>query len=264
MSSAAGVDVEPQEGAQEPAEGSETHDQADELLADNPQLSEAEDGDDGDDDDGDEGEGGEGGDVDEPTQDLGPNTAAELERRGKMLDRLGTYVTKKLTEIFGEEEADSLEPCPLCSWTHTYGYCVPGVPPDFVREAVKEAIGFGTVDELQPYAAFQECATCKGLGNVRTGSQVQGHLYRQCPSCKGLGYSSSLPTDQQPQTAAAPPLAVVGPSISAVEVMPGAPPQEPDFDVYGTPRSHPDYGKMPTMRVLPISHWRENLPPDGE
>lgn len=264
MSSAIDVDAETQEGVQGASDGAETPDEADALLEAHPELGEPEEG--GEDDDGDAGDGGDGGQggEDEPRDLVQASTEAELERRGKQLDRLGNYVGKKLTEIFGEEEAGQLEPCELCSWTHTYGYRVPGVPPDFVREAVKEAIGFGTVDELQSFDAFAECATCKGLGNVRTGSHVQGHMYRQCPTCNGIGYSSSLPVDARPAAVATPAIAEVGPSISAVEVQPGAPLQEPDFDLYGTPRAHPDYGKMPNMRVLPISHWRENLPPGAE
>lgn len=263
MSTTTDVDEQAAEGAQEPSDVPEAPDQADELLEANPELSEPENGsqelEDGDDDDDELDQGGDGG----PEQPQGPDAAALMERRGQQLDRLGKHVVKKLIEAFGQEEADTLEPCELCSWTHTYGYRVQGVPPDFVRAAVKNAIGFGTVDELEPYTAFQECTTCKGLGNVRTGSQVDKHMYRSCPSCKGIGYSSSLAEDNQQALAATPAAAVVGPSLSAVQVAPGAPPQEPDFDVYGTPRSHPDYGKMPTMRVLPISHWRDNLPAES-
>jgi len=183
---------------------------------------------------------------------LDPETFALMEERGKKLDKLGQYVARKLVEIFGEEEADELELCELCQWTHTFGWRVAQVPPEQVRDAVKRAIGLGTLDELKDYAAFQTCQTCGGLGNVRTGSQVTAHLYRQCPSCQGRGYSSSLDTDANrpaPQT-----------PIAAMPTADGGPAVEADYDMFGTPAGHPDYGKLAQHREVPISHWSANLP----
>jgi len=177
---------------------------------------------------------------------------ALMEERGKKLDKVGAYVAKKLVEIFGEEAADELELCELCQWTHTYGWRVSQTPPPAVRDAVKRAIGLGTIDEMLAYAAFTTCDTCDGLGNVKTGSQVTEYLYRTCPTCGGRGYSSTLEAD----AGAAP----VRPIVAAMPAADGAPPQAPDLDMFGTPRGHPDYGKLAQHREVPISHWADNLP----
>jgi len=191
-------------------------------------------------------------DDDEANARVDVDTERLMEERGRKLDKLGQYVARKLVEIFGEEEADSLELCELCQWTHTYGWRVPVVPPEPVRDAVKKAIGLGTLDELQPYPAFNACDTCKGLGNVRTGSQVTQYLFRTCPTCKGRGYNSSLPDDLETPQLAAP--------VAAMPTEDGAPAQLPDVDMFGTPRGHPDYGKLAQHREVPISHWQGNLP----
>lgn len=209
-------------------------------------------------DDDDAGDGG--ADDDDGTEHAGdhshadglyPDTERLMEERGKKLDRLGVYVAKKLVEIFGEEAADELELCELCTWTHTYGWRVPQTPPAAVRDAVKIAIGIGTLNELKPYSGFQTCETCDGQCNVLTGAKAGNELFRQCPSCKGRGYSSTLPDD-----AARPP---AGTPIVATELAGGAPAQVPDFDMFGTPRDHPDYGKLAQHREVPISHWAHNL-----
>jgi hypothetical protein len=183
---------------------------------------------------------------------MDPETFAMMEERGKKLDRLGTHVAKKLVEIFGEQEADEFELCELCTWTHTFGWRVPTVPPEQVRDAVKRAIGLGTLDEMRPYSAFATCDTCAGLGNVRTGSQVTAHLYRTCPSCMGRGYSSTIATDADRPAPSAP--------VAAMQAFEGGPAVEPDVDMFGTPRGHPDYGKLAQHREVPISHWADNLP----
>jgi hypothetical protein len=184
---------------------------------------------------------------------LDESTERAMEERGKKLDKLGTYVARKLVEIYGEEEADSLELCELCQWTHTYGWRVPVTPPEPVRDAVKRAIGLGSIDELKDYTAFTTCNTCAGLGNVKTGSQVTEHLYRQCPDCKGRGYASALPDDADRVASTSP--------IAAAPLVEGGPPQSPDVDMFGTPLGHPDYGKLAQHREVPISHWQYNLPP---
>jgi hypothetical protein len=183
---------------------------------------------------------------------LDESTEKAMEERGKKLDKLGTYVARKLVEIFGEAEADSLELCELCQWTHTYGWRVPVTPPDPVRDAVKRAIGLGTIDEMQSYSAFDTCDTCAGLGNVKTGSQVTEYLYRPCPSCGGRGYSSTLDADVGQQA--------VKSIVAAMPVVEGGPAIAPDVDMFGTPRGHPDYGKLAQHREVPISHWQSNLP----
>ncbi|HEY4441655.1 MAG TPA: hypothetical protein VGN14_14445 [Candidatus Elarobacter sp.] len=179
-------------------------------------------------------------------------TPEQLEERSKKLDKLSAYVARKLTEIFGEDEAKELLLCELCTWTQTHGYRLPVLPPEAVRDAVKLAIGQGTIDELNSYAAFSACETCNGLGNVKTGSHVSGQEWRACPSCKGRGYSSTLDDDQLTHA--------VTTSVAAAPLVEGGPEVEPDFDSFGTPRSHPEFGMMPQFRKVPISEWAHNVP----
>jgi hypothetical protein len=176
---------------------------------------------------------------------------AEAEAINKQLDRVESYLTRKYEEIFGADAAD-LQDCPLCAWSRTWGRIVPRVPPEEVREAVKVAIGMGTLSELREVPQFQTCQVCGGYCNVLTGAKAGNQLYRRCPNCKGAGYTSSLPDDPSPAAAGTPSI--------AEPLAEGLPPQTPDFDQFGTPRGHPDYGKLVQYREVPVSAWADNLP----
>lgn len=44
---------------------------------------------------------------------------------------------------------------------------------------------------LNPHPQTQTCATCRGLGEVSTGSQVLVNSKAECPTCSGLGYTGT-------------------------------------------------------------------------
>jgi hypothetical protein len=172
--------------------------------------------------------------------------------RDRKLASLEGYIGRKLEEIFGKEAADSLELCELCTWTHTHGWRVDALPPPAVVEAVKRAIGIGSLDQYNEFPAFQTCQACGGQCSVKTGAKAGNELTRKCPICKGRGYSSSLPEDANRAAAVDP--------VAAEPQAEGLPAAMPDRDMFGTPAGHPDYGKMPQFREIPVSHWQEHAP----
>jgi len=171
---------------------------------------------------------------------------AKLEKAQKTLEAL---IGRRLEELYGKEAVDQLELCELCTWSHTHGWRVPQLPPEQVIEAVKRAIGIGTLDQYSDFPAFQTCQACNGMCHVKTGAKAGTELTRKCPVCNGRGYSSALAEDSGRPPAADP--------IVAESHTEGLPPVLPDRDMFNTPLGHPDYGKMPQFREVPIAHWQE-------
>ena len=89
------------------------------------------------------------------------------------LEKATTAYLKRATKAFAPAEPPPL--CPTCEglgFDLTYGAHTP---------------------ELATNDAFRACTDCKGLGQVLTGSKVEGHVTRDCPTCLGRGYLERLP-----------------------------------------------------------------------
>lgn len=70
---------------------------------------------------------------------------------------------------------------------------------DMAEHACEACAGFGyvpvwlrEVEALQPHDDFRACDTCKGWGQVLTGSKRAGNEARDCPDCGGSGFKAKV------------------------------------------------------------------------
>jgi hypothetical protein len=85
------------------------------------------------------------------------------------------------------------------------------------------------------------CEDCDGWGRVKTGSKVAQQNVIRCRRCNGYGYISSHPYEQET------PIALNGGGEPANVILTEQ--EQSDADAWGTPRSHPDWGKSPQYRA---------------
>lgn len=105
-----------------------------------------------------------------------------------------------------------------------------------------------------------ECPTCEGWGQVKTGSKVARQNVVKCERCNGHGF---LRDGQAPAEV---PVPSNGPVESANVVL--TPEEESGEDAWGTPRSHPDWGKSPQYRSpswqAELAAYKQGLAPPVE
>lgn len=113
-------------------------------------------------------------------------TEKELEAGRKKIVAENTRHANRVSEIMGDE-AQFLEPCPLCSPFVT-GFIFPQVPPPEVVDKVRVAIGLPDLSNYQPAKHAQRCDDCAGLGVVLSGSAVPENAVISCPTCNASGF----------------------------------------------------------------------------
>jgi hypothetical protein len=106
----------------------------------------------------------------------------------------------------------------------------------FARVLLGDPIEPAFVQDLLSHA----CEDCEGWGRVKTGSKVAGRTVIDCPRCKGAGFISQRPPDEIRPTS------VNGGGEPANVVL--SEQEQAGEDAWGTPRSHPDWGKAPQYR----------------
>lgn len=159
----------------------------------------------------------------------------QIEQAMAKLEREAKRHRDRISEVMGEE-AQMLEPCPLCE-PNFAGFRFPVVPPDDVREAVRVAIGDADGIEYLRATDARLCDACNGLGNVLTGSLVPVHRTKPCGQCRGAGYVDvGGPTPV--------PVAPSGEQVTAPTVT-NDPNDLPDVDPWGRTPDHTDYGRLP-------------------
>lgn len=171
-----------------------------------------------------------------------------MRQAGEKLDRESERHWNRIKEIMGDD-ANALVPCELC-FVKTPGFRWDAAPNEETAARVRVAIGLPDVSNYAPSATERMCDDCRGLGKVRTGSQVQSRETIKCDACNGKGYVESRPR----QNTTAPELAELE------EPGNGAAPLDDGIkrDMFGTPEGDPDYGKMPNMRARPVDYWQTN------
>lgn len=122
--------------------------------------------------------------VDEPPE---LDSGAAMEAIGKKLDLLSKHVAKRITEILGEA-APEWEECELCNYWNTPGWRHKGPLPEAVEDALNVALGKHAQTEYKSDEYSRVCEKCNGLGEVLTGSRVNGQLALPCMACKGMGW----------------------------------------------------------------------------
>jgi hypothetical protein len=196
-----------------------------------------------------------------------PEPEPEPEPEGlspEQLQKLDNALTRKVAnyrrgvEEFIEAAGQPLIQCGVC-FDHTPGYLFhPGIrEPDEEQQAFARVV-LGEVAEPQwkqdPKAAV--CPSCDGWGRVRTGSKVEGKGLATCSECKGrgaVGERFNLLPDE---------VAKLAPVPDFVDGVAAEPP--PDEDSWGTPRNHPDFGKLPQYRDVgwqdALTAWKQGQP----
>jgi hypothetical protein len=170
----------------------------------------------------------------------------DVEKASRSLEKESARHAARVEDVMGPDFA-ALVPCELC-WDLAPGFRWDREPDEATKAAVRIAIGLPDVSNFAPSATERTCDDCRGLGKVRTGSTVPNRETITCDACAGLGY---VPTRPRLNGATAPPEQADAPD---------APAAFPDDgiarDMFGTPSTDPDYGKMPNMRARPVDYWR--------
>ena len=174
-----------------------------------------------------------------------PSSSDAADAFFKEMESAGRAYGKRVAKAM-EDEDFGFAPCPLCNDPFP-GVRIPRMPGEENVAVIRQVIGLPALENFAPSATERQCDDCRGLGKVRTGSSVQGRESIQCDACSGKGYVASRPrqntSDELP---------------ASVEGTNGALSVEDDGvqrDMFGTPISDPDYGKMPNMRVRPVDYW---------
>lgn len=158
-----------------------------------------------------------------------------------------TY-TAAIERNLGDETKDWLG-CPMCAANMIPGHVHRdqlGAFPDEVAANVKYALGLAREQEYEQARNLDTCGDCRGLGKVKTGSQVGNYMTITCPRCKGHGYFP-------PPGAASSGNGTATVSVPA-EVAISFDHTDPDRDAWGEPRVLPDgtlndnFGKMPQFK----------------
>jgi hypothetical protein len=183
----------------------------------------------------------------EVVSDVQPEAAAQMgerdfERAAKKLDAAAKRWRAQVAE-FVEATGQSL----IANETDL-DFCPGYVFHPQVRPLDEEQAQFARVllgDPIEP-AFVQDrdshaCEDCEGWGRVKTGSKVAGKTVIDCPRCNGLGFITSRPREEI--RLPSPNGGGEGANVVLTEQ------EQSDADAWGTPRSHPDWGKSPQYRA---------------
>ena len=183
-------------------------------------------------------------DSEQPGTDQEKATAKAL----KQLENEALRHANRVKEIIGDD-AEALVQCALCA-PNLAGWRFDAAPTEDVVQAVRSVIGLPDVSNFAPSATERQCDDCRGLGKVRTGSAVSQYETAICDACKGKGWVQSRPRLNEPEVEPDAPAPTNGAAAFPNDGI--------ERDMFGTPSTDPDYGKMPNMRQRPIDYWRTN------
>lgn len=168
-------------------------------------------------------------------------TQKEIDAQVSKLEKASTGYLTKIATILGDDLAD-FKPSPL-SLPFLFGFVFDpaSVPLDeAVVNATKAFIGDPVPPPLEQAPDAHECPICHGWGQVKTGSKVHPFNVEKCRECNGRGWTGERANVTPAQAAAG-----FTPEFVAVS---DDPTEADELDSWGTPRGHPDYGKMPQYR----------------
>ncbi len=127
----------------------------------------------------------------EPEPEPAPSglTEKEIEARFDKIARENERHAKRVGEIL-EEDATDLLMCPLCS-SFIGGFVLNAPVADEPRAATLGFLGVIDASELPQADYLERCETCKGRGEVKTGSTRPGYEAANCAACEGKGYRNA-------------------------------------------------------------------------
>jgi hypothetical protein len=174
---------------------------------------------------------------------------AEMDKAFKSIDRRsGNW--RKFVDEWKDETGQPLVECPLClPFSPGYLFNPLMVPLSEAQTAAMAVLlDRPTEPDFKPSPEAQTCERCDGWGQLQTGSKVATLRLIKCNLCQGRGWTGPL-ADRTPAQ-------VAGLEPTPPELMPLPDEYKPEEDLWGTPISHPDYGKSPQYRS---ANWAADL-----
>jgi hypothetical protein len=149
---------------------------------------------------------------------------AEIDKRGQKLDAENVRHAKRVSEIMADD-APNLIPCPVCMDGIAGWVFLPEVqqlPPEAITR-IRQLIGLPDLTTYDQAKFAEQCPDCHGMGEVKTGSLVNGFEVTTCEKCKKQGWvrTTAYQANGAPP-ADAPPL-VTGPTVVG--------PEQPDPEI---------------------------------
>lgn len=114
----------------------------------------------------------------------------ELEANHKKIDRARTTFYNRVSEIMGEDAQQMVE-CPACAY-FVPGMIFPQEFPDQIKAELWPYLGLPDPSEIADAPDRHVCATCRGRGQLQSGSIVPQYAIVNCRACEGKGYTDDL------------------------------------------------------------------------
>jgi rubrerythrin len=130
---------------------------------------------------------------DEPATATSPRDEKEAEALRQKVDAEDARHAKRVSDLFGEDAPHLLQ-CPMCAHL-TAGFLFPPnvMPiPDEQLGLVRALLGMPDVSTFEDSQATETCPDCKGLGRVKSGSNVPGYDVIDCQRCASKGWISKV------------------------------------------------------------------------
>lgn len=126
----------------------------------------------------------------EPEPNLPPEPESAQAQMAKMdayAIKAKKYLARNMDEVLGEESQHYVE-CPFCNYFNTPGFLHASPCPPELLGTVYEWTNQAAPDDYKKDTASHICDACDGLGEVLSGSKVQGRQTLVCVACKGNGW----------------------------------------------------------------------------
>jgi hypothetical protein len=164
---------------------------------------------------------------DEPVEDPSQGRAlseAEIDKRGQKLGAENVRHAKRVSEIMADDAPD-LIPCPVCMDGIAGWVFLPEVsqlPPEAITR-IRQLIGLPDLTTYDQAKFAVQCPDCHGMGEVKTGSLVNGFEVTTCETCNKQGWVRTGPYQRNGAAEVNMPPIVTGPTVAG--------PEQPDPEI---------------------------------
>ncbi len=180
-------------------------------------------GDDDDEGDGQGDEGDEGDPVEDPSQGRAL-TEKEIDVRSQKLEKENVRHATRVSDIMADD-APNLIPCPVCMDGIAGWVFLPEVaqlPPEAITR-IRQLIGLPDLTTYDQAKFATQCPDCHGMGEVKTGSLVNGYEVTTCETCQKQGWVRTQAYRQNGSADTNVPPIVTGPTVAG--------PEQPDPEI---------------------------------
>ena len=164
---------------------------------------------------------------DEPDEDPSQGRAlseAEIDKRGQKLGAENVRHAKRVSEIMADDAPD-LIPCPVCMDGIAGWVFLPEVsqlPPEAITR-IRQLIGLPDLTTYDQAKFAVQCPDCHGMGEVKTGSLVNGFEVTTCETCNKQGWVRTGPYQRNGTADVNLPPILTGPLVAG--------PEQPDPEI---------------------------------